>query len=153
MISIPSYISSQQSSLIENTAIELLSILELGQSEALSKQTNVYVHYIPTTKNKDGCIALSFNLEENINRCFDDNGMPKLILKSKSPLVFLEPKILMPQKLFQFSSQTGMPSINETFKLTIDENIKKISGVLVRRYSGLRGCSNSSIPGWEKCPI
>lgn len=150
-VSVPSFLSFQKTALIENSAINLLSLFEMAQSEALKQNNEIHVHYIPSTSSTDGCFALSLEPQVNQNKCDDDTGMPTFILKHNTELTVLAPNDTAPRKLFYFSSITGLPSVNITIKFSTDDEIEKISGVLVRKYAGLRGCSNTVIAGWEGC--
>lgn len=151
-VAAPSYVSFQKTALIENAAIKLLSLFEIAQSEALKRNKEIYIQYIPSNRGREGCFALSIDSEINENQCDDDNGMPRFMLKADSKLTVIEPKSNAAMTLFYLSPMTGLPSKNKTIKLTVDSDVEKVSGVLVRRYAGLRGCSDTSITGWETCP-
>ena len=150
-ISIPSYLESQKSALIKKEAIELLTVLEIGQTEALKRRVPIFVHYVPKKDKNNACIALSLTDEEGEARCDDNNGMKKFDLKNKDYLQVLDPKDTSPKKIFYFSPINGSPSTDKTIRFTIDNDLEKVSGVLVRRYKGLKGCSHSLVAGWEKC--
>lgn len=150
-VSAPSYLDSRKTALIENAAMKLLSVLEIGQSEALKRQKEVYVHYIPSTGSDDGCLALSIIDKTSRERCEDNNGMPKFVLKADDEFDIFSKNDKVEKLLFNFSPITGMPSRNTTIQFTTDDKIEKMSGVLVRSYAGLRGCSNTSVKGWEAC--
>ena len=150
-ISVPSYLESQKSALIKKEAIELLLMLEVGQTEALKRRVPIHVHYVPTQKKQEGCFALSLIAEADAARCDDNNGMKKFDLKNKDYLQVLVPSGTEPEKIFYFSPINGSPSENKTIKFTIDNDLEKVSGVLVRRYTGLQGCSHSSATGWKTC--
>lgn len=150
-ISAPSYLESQKTALIKKTTIELLSMFEVGQSEALIRRRPVYVHYLPSSSNsKDACFALSLNSGAE-NACNENNGMQKLIIKNENKITVTEPKKTTPTKLFYFSSIHGLPSVDKTIKFSIDTKKEKVFGILIRRYAGVRGCSNAFVTGWETC--
>lgn len=151
-VSVPSFLSFQRNALIENSAIKLLSLFEIAQSESLKQNNEIHVYYIPSTNVNDGCFGLSFDPKINQNLCDEENGLPRFILKKESELIVLAPSVASAIKLFHFSPITGLPSLNTTIKLIANNETEKISGILVRRYAGIRGCSDTLDKGWDRCP-
>ncbi|MDD1795945.1 prepilin-type N-terminal cleavage/methylation domain-containing protein [Enterovibrio makurazakiensis] len=151
-VAVPNYMSAHKTAVVENKAIQLLSVLEMGQSESLKRHRHIYVHYVPTSEIADGCIGLSEKPDVSNFDCSDSEGLKKIALDRSGTLSVQEPELNAPSKLFHFSPMTGLPSNNKTVKLTSGTETGKESGVMIRQYSGLKGCSNTAIGDWESCP-
>ncbi|EEY71697.1 hypothetical protein VHA_003558 [Grimontia hollisae CIP 101886] len=151
-VAVPTYISSHKAAVVESKASQLLSVLEVGQSESLRRHRNIYVHYVPVTETDNGCIGLSEKSDVETFSCSDSEGLQKIILEKGAKVNIQEPALTDPAKLFYFSPLSGMPSNDKTVKLAHGEETGKESGIMIRRYMGLKGCSNTTVTGWESCP-
>ncbi|CZF85357.1 hypothetical protein GCE9029_04961 [Grimontia celer] len=151
-VAVPTYVSSHKAAVVENKASQLLSVLEVGQSESLRRHRNIYVHYVPSSETDNGCIGLSEKSEVANFSCSDSEGLQKVILEKGAMVNVQEPALTDPAKLFYFSPISGMPSNDKTVKLAHGEETGKESGIMIRRYVGLKGCSNTAVTGWESCP-
>ncbi|OEE58239.1 prepilin-type N-terminal cleavage/methylation domain-containing protein [Enterovibrio norvegicus FF-454] len=151
-VAVPTYVSSHKTAKVESTTMQLLSVLEVGQSESLKHHRNVYVHYIPVSNESGGCIGLSEIPEVENFSCSENEGLQKVFLEIDDLVTVQFPVKIEPTKLFYFSHMTGLPSTNSTLKLAAGAEIGKESGILIRRYSGLKGCSNTSVSDWDACP-
>lgn len=150
-VAVPAYVSSHKAAVVESKTSQLLSVLEVGQSESLRRHRNIYVHYVPVTETDNGCIGLSEKSDVATFSCSDSEGLQKVILEKGAKVNIQEPALTDPAKLFYFSPLSGMPSTNKTLKLAHGEETGKESGILIRQYSGLKGCSNTIVTGWESC--
>ncbi|PKF50596.1 prepilin-type N-terminal cleavage/methylation domain-containing protein [Enterovibrio nigricans] len=150
-IAVPSFMQSQKKATVEHAAITLFSMLELAQSESLKQQRTLYVHYIPVGEETDGCIVVTANSDHETSTCNEDNGLPKYDLPLAGDIVITSPLAVTATKLFYFSHVTGFPSGNKTLTLDVKKDPIGNSGVLVRRYVGLKGCTSTGIDGWEPC--
>ncbi|MBE1277721.1 pilus assembly FimT family protein [Enterovibrio baiacu] len=151
-VAVPTYVSSHKTAKVESTAMQLLSVLEVGQSESLKRHRNVYVHYIPASNDSDGCIGLSEISEADDFSCSENEGLQKVLLNIDDLVAVQFPVKTEPVKLFHFSHMTGLPSTNTTLKLAAGSETGKESGIMIRQYSGLKGCSNTAVSDWDACP-
>ncbi|CZF85969.1 pilus assembly FimT family protein [Grimontia marina] len=150
-VAVPTYVSSHKAAVVENKASQLLSVLEVGQSESLRRHRNIYVYYVPSSATDNGCIGLSEKSEVTNFSCTDNEGLQKVILEIGAQVNVQEPEATDPMKLFHFSSINGLPSTNKTVKLAHGDETGKESGILIRQYAGLKACSNTTVTGWESC--
>ena len=151
-VAVPTYVSSHKTAKVESTAMQLLSVLEVGQSESLKRHRNVYVHYIPVSNEFGGCIGLSETSDAKEFSCSDNEGFQKFFLDIDDLVAVQSPVETGPVKLFHFSHMTGLPSTNTTLKLSAGSETGKESGIMIRQYSGLKGCSNTAVSDWDACP-
>ncbi|WP_407333218.1 prepilin-type cleavage/methylation domain-containing protein [Enterovibrio sp. 27052020O] len=150
-VAVPSYVSSHKAAVVESKATQLLSMLEVGQSESIKRHSIIYVHYVPVTEDANGCIGLSTKSDVGDFSCTASEGLQKFIIESGGSVTVQEPATSSAEKLFHFSPKNGLPSVNKTVKLAKGSETGKESGILIRQYSGLKGCSNTVVTGWESC--
>lgn len=148
----PTFSASRQIAAVENKAMRLLSLLELAQSEAKKRHRAIYVHHIPVTSHAIGCIGLSLDSDVDAFHCDSDDLLGRLVFDSESKINLIAQEKNAPSKLFYFSPRFGSPSVDDTLLLAFASDRDNASGILVRRYVGVRGCSNTAITGWEACP-
>ena len=148
-IAAPKFMRQKEIALVEASAIELLSFLELGASESIKRGVKLHVHYIPKKKMHDGCIVLTESDKPTQTLCKGDTNAFKLA--HDKALKIKQPVQNTPSKLFYFSPQTGLPSNDLTLLLSANLNDDKSSGILIRRYKGLVGCSQTGILDWQPC--
>ncbi|KXF82569.1 hypothetical protein ATN88_23805 [Enterovibrio coralii] len=151
-VAVPSFVNSHQTAAVESRASKLLTILEVGQTESVKRHRAVYVYYQPAKEGVDGCIGLSEKSAATDFSCSNSEGLQKVAFTEEDAITVQDPLVADTTKLFHFSSVNGLPSSNETVKLTYGDETGGESGVMIRQYSGLKGCSNTAYRGWEACP-
>ncbi len=150
-VAVPSYIKMQHITITKKAVLELVNMLELGQSEALKRRKTINVHYVPVSEDADGCIGLSENALVDFKCDESLQNLPKIHLTLEDVFFISTPTETEKSYLFKFESLSGMPSLNKTILVSLDSDDSKISGVEIRRYTGIKGCSNKGILDWERC--
>lgn len=150
-VAVPSFVNANKTAMVESKATQLLTILEVGQSESIKQHSNIYVHYVPADADSDGCIGLSHKSNVAEFNCALNEGLQKFVIENSGKVTIQEPSSATAERLFYFSPKTGLPSLDKTVKLAFGTDAGKESGVLIRRYSGIKGCSNTTVAGWEAC--
>ncbi|MDD1784324.1 prepilin-type N-terminal cleavage/methylation domain-containing protein [Enterovibrio sp. ZSDZ35] len=151
-VAVPSFVNSQKTASVESRSAKLLTVLEVGQTESVKRHREIYVYYKPVKDGNDGCIGLSEKPNKNDFTCLNNEGLQKLLFTSDDSITVQAPVVTETTKLFYFSSVNGLPSSNKTVKLAFGSETGDESGVMIRQYTGLKGCSNTSYRGWEACP-
>ncbi len=150
-VAVPSYIKMQHTALTEKAVLELFNILELGQSEALKRRKTINVHYVPVSADADGCIGLSESDIDVFTCDKNEQNLPKVYLTSEDVFFISQPIETNKSYLFKFEHLSGLPSVDKTITFSLDSDTAKISGVEIRSYTGIKGCSNTGILDWEAC--
>ncbi|RXJ73852.1 prepilin-type cleavage/methylation domain-containing protein [Veronia nyctiphanis] len=149
---VPSFVDSQRKSQLKVAAQKLLTTLDVAQSESIKTRQRIYVAYVaPDDENRNGCI-LATNDQTSFSCSNSNVGLPKFYFEHFSGIELKSKPTESEKVLFYFEPQTTLPSTDVTLTMKLTGYESEEAGVLVRRYAGLKGCSNSQFSSWPVCP-
>ncbi|MGL5250191.1 MAG: pilus assembly FimT family protein [Enterovibrio sp.] len=149
-VAVPKFLANQANALVESSVVQLFSMLDLAANESLRKSKSLYVHYLPQTNGIGNCIVVTENSSEPISLCSKSDLNQANFFKFNG-IELLSPNPTTPRSLFYFSGATGLPSQDVSLYFGANKTDTVGSGIFIRRYKGLQGCSDTVITGWPKC--
>ncbi len=134
--------------LTKKRMLTVFNLFEVGQSEAIKRNKNINVYYVPSNSSNKGCIGLSEKTLKDFSCDLSDGALVKFMLGPNEIFYLSGSPVIEKTKIIYFHPQTGLPSQNNTLSFFQDN---KESAILLRRYAGVRGCSDIKISNWPSC--
>lgn len=147
-IALPHFSEAKNNGLTKKLMLTVFNIFELGQSEAIKRNKEINVYYVPPTTESKGCIGLSEKTLDDFSCDSSNSSLAKIMLESHEIFHLSGSAISKKTKIIHLKSLTGLPSQNNT--LSFSQNNKK-SEILLRPYAGIKGCSDIKISNWPSC--
>lgn len=147
-IALPHFSEAKNNGLTKKLMLTVFNIFELGQSEAVKRNREINVYYVPSMASSKGCIGLSEKTLDDFSCDLSDGSLAKHMLERNETFTLSGAVITEKMKIIHFKSLTGLPSQNNT--LSFFQNNQK-SEILLRPYAGVKGCSDIKISNWPSC--
>jgi type IV fimbrial biogenesis protein FimT len=147
-VALPHFNEAKNNGLTKKLMLTVFNLFELGQSEAIKRNRDINLYYVPSTQTTKGCIGLSEKVLADFSCHLSDGALAKLILENQEIFKLSGSVMTEKTKITHFDPLTGLPSHNNTLSFS-HHNTK--SEVVLRRYVGIKGCSDIKISNWPLC--